>query len=66
MILMLAAIATAGSAWWLVRRGDPPQDLVLCGNVDLRYVELAFNNSERIAAIFFDHPFGATSRTSRP
>jgi len=66
MILMLAAIATTGSAWWLTRRGDPPQDLVPYGNVDLGRVELAFNNSERIAAIFFDHPFDATSRTSRP
>jgi hypothetical protein len=34
--------------------------------VDLRHAELAFNNSERIAAVFFDHPFDATSRTSRP
>ena len=51
MTLVLAGIAAAGTTWWLVRRGPHRQDLVLYGNVDLRQVELAFNNNERIAAV---------------
>ena len=51
MTLVLAAVTAAGATWWLVRRGPHRQDLVLYGNVDLRQVELAFNNSERIAAV---------------
>src|SRR6266849_8067607 len=51
MILVLAGIAAAGSTWWLTGRGEPARDLVLYGNVDLRQVALAFNNSERIAAV---------------
>ena len=50
-ILLIAVLATVGSAWWLTRRGDPARELVLYGNVDLRQVALAFNNSERIAAV---------------
>ena len=50
--------------WYSVRRSRPPgtragstrdthagKDLLLYGNVDLRQVQLAFNNSERIAAV---------------
>jgi HlyD family secretion protein len=51
MILVLVSIAAAGAGWWLVGRDPPPRDLVLYGDVDLRQVELAFNNSERIAAV---------------
>jgi membrane fusion protein PltH len=50
-ILVIAVLATAASAWWLTSRGDPVRELVLYGNVDLRQVELAFNNNERIAAV---------------
>ena len=32
-------------------REPPTQELILYGNVDLRQVQLAFNNSERIAAV---------------
>jgi HlyD family secretion protein len=49
--LVLVGIAVAGTTWWFVRRGPHRQDLVLYGNVDLRQVELAFNNNERIAAV---------------
>jgi HlyD family secretion protein len=49
--LVLVGIAVAGTIWWLARRGPHRQDLVLYGNVDLRQVELAFNNNERIAAV---------------
>jgi HlyD family secretion protein len=41
----------AGLAWWLNRRESAPRELVVYGNVDLRQVELSFNNSERIAAV---------------
>ena len=51
MTLVLAGIAAAGSTWWLTGQGEPARDLVLYGNVDLRQVALAFNNSERIAAV---------------
>ena len=52
MILVLAGIAAASSTWWLTSsQGEPAHDLALYGNVDLRQVALAFNNSERIAAV---------------
>jgi len=52
MILVLAGIAAASSTWWLTSsQGEPARDLMLYGNVDLRQVALAFNNSERIAAV---------------
>src|ERR1700733_15298705 len=51
MILVLTGIAVIGSTWWFLRRNTPARDLVLYGNVDLRQVELAFNNNERIAAV---------------
>jgi HlyD family secretion protein len=35
----------------LRRPEKPPEHLVLYGNVDLRQIELAFNNNERIAAV---------------
>jgi HlyD family secretion protein len=41
----------AGLAWWLSRRESEPRELTLYGNVDLRQVQLSFNNSERIAAV---------------
>ena len=51
MILVLAGIAAASSTWWLTSGSEPARDLMLYGNVDLRQVALAFNNSERIAAV---------------
>jgi membrane fusion protein PltH len=51
MILALAGITAAGATWWLTGRGGRERDLVLYGNMDLRQVELAFNHSERIAAV---------------
>jgi HlyD family secretion protein len=50
LVLVLAAIA-AGFAW-MSKGAEKPQDrLALYGNVDLRQVELSFNNSERIAEV---------------
>jgi HlyD family secretion protein len=43
--------AAASATWWLVGRDSRQRELVLYGDVDLRQVELAFNNNERIAAV---------------
>ena len=47
LLLGLAALL-----WWTGRHDDQAKGLVLYGNIDLRQVEVAFNNSERIAEIF--------------
>jgi HlyD family secretion protein len=55
VVLIVALLAVVGAAssvpWWLNQRHKTAQELTLYGNVDLRQVELAFNNSERIAEI---------------
>src|SRR5271163_4476894 len=50
LIVIFLALAS-GVTWWLVGRHPAQQGLVLYGDVDLRQVELAFDNSERIAAV---------------
>ncbi len=54
-LLILILIAVAGTAAWFVWHSNHPEpaakELVLHGNVDLRQVSLAFNNSERIAEV---------------
>ena len=47
----LAALLVAGLAWWFTHRHASAGEIVLYGNVDLRQVDLAFNGSERIAAV---------------
>jgi HlyD family secretion protein len=49
--VLLVLGAAAGLAYWLTRPPSQPDQLVLYGNVDLRQVDLAFNGSERIAAV---------------
>src|SRR5918996_2541092 len=49
--VLLVAAGAAGWVWWLIREQTNSQELVLYGNVDLRQVQLSFNNSERIAAV---------------
>jgi HlyD family secretion protein len=49
LIIVIALIA--GVVWWLTRRESGPGELISHGNVDLRQVQLSFNNSERIAAV---------------
>src|SRR6266536_2588389 len=44
-------VLVGGLIWWLTQRAHEAKELVLHGNVDLRQVDLAFNNSERIAAV---------------
>src|SRR5215470_6144966 len=51
VVLLAVAGAVAGVPWWLTHRHKTTQELTLYGNVDLRQVELAFNNSERIAEV---------------
>jgi HlyD family secretion protein len=50
LVLVLAA-AAVGAWWWYTHREQAPRELELYGNVDLREVDLAFNNSERIAQV---------------
>jgi HlyD family secretion protein len=53
LFAVIAVVALAGLAAWWVWRPRPPADLLtLSGNVDLRQVELAFNDSDRIQAVF--------------
>ncbi len=49
--LLIAIAAAAGGWWWFTRAERSPRPLALYGNVDLRQVQLAFNNSERISAV---------------
>jgi HlyD family secretion protein len=49
--VLLVAAGAAGWVWWLTREQTNSQELVLYGNLDLRQVQLSFNNSERIAAV---------------
>ena len=51
LFLLAAAGGAAALAWWLTHRERAPTELVLYGNVDLRQVQLAFNNNERIVAV---------------
>ena len=47
----ILALAAVGLAWWLTHRHSASDEIVLYGNVDLREVDLAFNDSERIARV---------------
>jgi membrane fusion protein PltH len=52
LIVAIVILAAAGvTAWWLVGRTPSQRELVLYGDVDLRQVDLAFNDSGRIAAL---------------
>ena len=52
LIIAILILAAAGvTTCWLIGRKSTQRELVLYGDVDLRQVELAFNNSERIAAV---------------
>jgi HlyD family secretion protein len=51
LLLALIAGAIVGGMTWYNSRKPVATELALHGNVDLRQVELPFNNSERIAAV---------------
>jgi len=50
LVVLLTASVAAALAWW-PHRAQAPAELALYGNIDLRQVDLAFNNSERISAV---------------
>ena len=49
--IALVALAAVGVAWWLTHRHAASDEVVLYGNVDLREVNLAFNDSQRITSV---------------
>src|SRR4029077_14721094 len=51
VLFILVIVAAGGLTWWFTQRAAESGELVLHGNVDLRQVQLSFNNSERIAAV---------------
>jgi HlyD family secretion protein len=50
--VLIVVVLAAGLAWWLTHRHTARTELVLYGNVDLRQVDLAFHDSERVAAVY--------------
>jgi HlyD family secretion protein len=54
ILVLVAAAGVAGLVWWLTHRSVGSQEIVIYGNVDLRQVMLAFNNSERIASVLLE------------
>lgn len=52
ILILVAAVATGGGYVWMKQRPHPPtQALKLYGNMDLRQVDLAFDESARITQI---------------
>jgi HlyD family secretion protein len=51
ILLLTAALAAGGWYWWSYRNNADPNELRLFGNVDIRQVSLAFDNSGRIAEL---------------
>ena len=52
IVLTAAAIAVAvGLGWWAFHRHGPRSEIVLYGNIDLRQVELPFNDTDRVAEV---------------
>lgn len=49
--LIAVTLISAIAAWRLMQRERAPTYLTLYGDIDLRQVQLSFNNSERIAAV---------------
>ena len=53
-LVVVVAGALAGVAWWFANHKDATDELVIYGNFDLRQVDLAFNNSQRIAEVLVE------------
>ncbi|MET0498542.1 MAG: HlyD family efflux transporter periplasmic adaptor subunit [Steroidobacteraceae bacterium] len=53
-LVIVGVLALGLLAYWLLHRGDRSDAIVLYGNVDLRQVDLPFNDSERIAEVFVE------------
>ncbi len=54
VVLVAAAAGIAGATWWYWDRDANRTELELYGNVDLRQVDLAFNNSQRVAEVLVE------------
>ena len=50
-VILVVALGAGAAIWWWNKNDHRSDELALYGNVDLRQVDLAFNNSERIAAV---------------
>jgi HlyD family secretion protein len=50
-LVILLAVAVGIGVWWYMHRPVAVAELTLFGNVDLREIDLAFNNNERIASV---------------
>jgi HlyD family secretion protein len=51
LILLFLGSGVAGCWWWFTRPERAPKPFAMYGTIDLRQVQLAFNNSERIVAV---------------
>ena len=50
-VVLVVLAAVGGLLWWLLHRQPARTQLTLYGNVDLREVDLPFNDSERVAQV---------------
>jgi HlyD family secretion protein len=53
-LAVVALLALVALGYWVSGRNDDESHIVLQGNVDLRQIELPFNDSERIAEVLVD------------
>lgn len=53
-LFAVVALVAACGYWWAAHREPSGSELTLHGNVDLRQVELPFNNSERVAEVLVE------------
>ncbi len=54
LLVLVVAISGGFAWWWFSQNGNGNGPLVLYGNVDLRQVDLAFNDGGRIAQVLVD------------
>ncbi|MGH8219133.1 MAG: efflux RND transporter periplasmic adaptor subunit [Steroidobacteraceae bacterium] len=52
IVVVIGVAVAIGLGLWLAQRHTQRTQIVLYGNIDLRQVDLAFNNSERITAVY--------------
>jgi HlyD family secretion protein len=50
-VVAVVVLALAAGVWWWMHRGGARHEITLFGNVDLRQVDLPFNNSDRIVQV---------------
>jgi HlyD family secretion protein len=51
LLIVLVLLGVAALVWYLLSRHARPSELALYGNLDLRQVDLPFNDSERVAQV---------------